>query len=94
MAYMITHFYEGGTAGQYEATLNAAHPPGGLPVGQEYHAAGPCEGGWLVVAVWDSKASCDRFIREVLMPTLPSVEGGFAGPPQERTAEVANLLTA
>jgi hypothetical protein len=94
MAYLITHFYDGGNAGQYEAAIAAVHPLGGLPAGQRYHAAGPCDGGWLIVAVWDSKASCDRFVTETLLPTLPTVEGGLAGPPQERAAEVVNLITA
>ncbi len=94
MAYMITHFYEGGTQDQYNATVKAVHPEGGLPAGQVYHAAGPCDGGWLVAAVWDSKDSCDRFISDVLMPTLPTVQGGLVGPPQERTAEVHNLQSA
>jgi hypothetical protein len=94
MAYVITHFYEGGTAEQYNAVLHAAHPAGGLPKGQTYHAAGPTEGGWLIVAVWDSKGSFDSFFSETLMPALKNVSGGFSGPPQERSAEVANLVTA
>jgi hypothetical protein len=94
MADVISHFYDGGSADQYEATRDAVHPVGGLPAGQVYHAAGPTDGGWLIVAVWDSKESCDRFITETLMPTLPTVEGGFAGPPQERAAEVHTLLAA
>jgi hypothetical protein len=94
MAYLITHFYEGGTRDQYDAVLVAAHPGGGLPAGQTYHAAGPTEGGWLIVAVWDSKASFDKFLGETLLPALQKTSGGFAGPPQERSAEVANLLTA
>lgn len=94
MAYMLTHFYEGGTEAQYEKTRDAVHPEGGLPPGQVYHAAGPTEGGWLVVAVWDSKDSSDRFVQDTLMPTLPGLEGGLAGPPQERSAEVQTLLTA
>ena len=63
MAYVITHFWPGGTEEQYRATLAAAHPAGGLPEGQIYHAAGP-------------------------------TDGGLVGPPEERTAEVANLQTA
>lgn len=94
MAFMLTHFYEGGTASQYQATIDAVHPAGGLPAGQRYHAAGPTDGGWLIVAVWDSKASCDEFVAKTLLPTLPTISGGFAGPPQERTADVANLVTA
>jgi hypothetical protein len=94
MAYLITHFYEGGTKEQYEPVVAAAHPEGGgLPPGQTYHAAGPTEGGWLIAAVWDSKASCEKFVGETLLPALQKTSGGFAGPPQERNAEVANLLT-
>jgi hypothetical protein len=94
VAYLITHFYEGGTKDQYEAVLGAAHPGGGLPPGQLYHAAGPTEGGWLIAAVWDQKASFDSFLSETLLPALQKTSGGFAGPPQERSAEVANLVTA
>jgi hypothetical protein len=93
MSFLTTHFYEGGTAEQYEATLAGVHPDGGgLPAGQLYHAAGPTEGGWLIAAVWESKESFDTFLSDVLMPKLPEITGGFAGPPQERTAEIANLV--
>lgn len=94
MAYMVSHFFEGGTEEQYKAVLGDAHPGGSLPAGQTYHAAGPTEGGWLVVAVWDSKDECDSFVSGTLIPTLTNVTGGFSGPPQERAAEVANLVTA
>ncbi|MGO8873377.1 MAG: hypothetical protein ACLQPH_18625 [Acidimicrobiales bacterium] len=94
MAYLVTHFFEGGTKEQYQVVVDAAHPGGALPAGQTYHAAGPTEGGWLVVSVWDSKDECDRFVHETLMPTLTSVPGGLSGPPQERAAEVENLVTA
>jgi hypothetical protein len=94
MAFLITHFYEGGTAGQYQAVLDAAHPGGNLPAGQLYHAAGPTDGGWLIAAVWDSEASFDKFVSETLMPSLQSVAGGFSGPPEQRKAEVTNLVTA
>jgi hypothetical protein len=94
MAFLITHFYEGGTESQYRAVLEAAHPGGGLPPGQTYHAAGPTDGGWLIAAVWDSRAAFDTFLHDTLLPALQNVQGGFAGPPQERSAEVANLVTA
>ncbi len=95
MAYVISHFYEGGTEPQYQAVLDAVHPSNGLPAGQLYHVAGPADGGWLVVAVWDSKASFDSFVNDMLMPALQKgVDGGFAGPPQERAAEVANEVKA
>jgi hypothetical protein len=90
--YLITHFYEGGTAEQYQAVVEAVHPPSALPPGQTYHAAGPTEGGWLIAAVWDSKDVRDEFFADTLMATLPTLAGGFAGPPQERTAGVSNLV--
>ena len=93
MAYLMTHFWPGATAEQYNATLAEVHPDGGLPEGQIYHAAGPTEGGMLIAAVWDSKDSADRFLAEVLIPSMP-VDGGFKGQPEERGAEVANLQTA
>ena len=67
MAFLITHFYEGGTADQYQA---------------------------VIAAVWDSEASFDAFVHDTLLPALQDVDGGFAGPPQERTAEISNLLVA
>lgn len=93
MAYLMTHFWPGGTEEQYRASVAVVHPADGLPAGQTYHAAGPTDGGILIVAVWDSKESADRFMGEVLMPSMP-VDGGFAGRPEERVAEVVNLQTA
>ena len=93
MAYLLTHFWPGGTEEQYRAMIAVVHPPGGLPAGQVYHAAGPTEGGILIAAVWDSKESADRFVSDVLMASMP-VEGGFSGRPEERAAEVSNLQTA
>ena len=94
MAFLITHFFEGGTAQQYETVLKVVHPEVGLPAGQRYHVAGPTQGGWLIAAVWDSEADFDAFSSEILLPALHDLTGGFAGPPQERSAEVANLVTA
>lgn len=93
MAYLLTHIWPNGTLEQYQTTLAAVHPPNGLPDGQVYHAAGETKGGVLVVAVWNSKEDADRFINETLMPKLP-IEGGLAGPPEEHSAEISNLLLA
>jgi hypothetical protein len=69
-------------------------PGGRLPEGQQYHAAGPTDGGFLVVAVWDSKAASDRFVTQTLMAKLPGISGGMTGRPEERASEIANLVTA
>jgi hypothetical protein len=93
MAYLITHFWPGATEDQYNTTVAAVHPPGGLPEGQVYHAAGPSDGGILITAVWDSKEQYERFLHDKLMASMP-IAGGFAGQPEERTAEIVNLQTA
>ena len=94
MAYLQTHFWPGGTEEQYEAMLKAVHPAGGgLPEGQTSHVAGPTEGGYLISVVWDSKEHSEQFMNATLLPALP-VDGGFAGAPEERVAEVAHLETA
>ena len=93
MAYLMIHDWPGATEEQYRATVEAVHPPGGLPEGQVYHAAGATEGGVLIVAVWDSKESADRFVSETLLPAMP-VEGGFSGQPEERSAEAFNVQEA
>ena len=92
MAYGVVHFFSGGTKEQYEASIAAAHPDRTtLPEGQIYHAAGPSQGGWTVIAIHDSRESWERFRDEVLMPRLKEgVEGGFTAPPEERTFEVYN----
>lgn len=93
MAYGIVHFFEGGTKAQYDVSLAVVHPDKTtLPEGQVYHAAGPSDGGWTVVAIHDSKASWEKFRDSVLMPKLKAgIPGGFTSPPKEQTFEVHNL---
>jgi hypothetical protein len=91
--YGITHYFPGGTKEQYEASVAAVHPgKGRLPAGQVFHAAGPTEGGYLVVAVHESKESWERFRDGTLMPRMrQGITGGFTSPPQETAFAVENL---
>jgi hypothetical protein len=93
MAYMIHHFWPGATEAQYDATVAVVHPPGGLPEGQIYHAAGQTGDGVLITAVWESKQQSDRFIQDVLMASLP-IAGGVEGQPQEHAGEVISIQKA
>jgi hypothetical protein len=93
MAYLLEHFWPGGTADQYRTTVKAVHPSDRLPEGQTFHAAGPTDGGFLITSVWDSRKSADRFVQGVLLARMP-VEGGFEGRPEERAAEVVSLQTS
>ena len=93
MSYGVVHQFKGGTKEQYEASIGAVHPSdGSLPAGQLFHAAGPSDGGWRIIAVHDSKESWERFRDDILMPKLKAgVKGGFATPPEEVAFE-ANIV--
>lgn len=83
MAYVIVNEFEGGTREQYDAAVKVVHPPDGLPAGQTRHYAGPSPSGWVVIAVWDSKETWDKFHDEVLLPGLAGLgDSGFPGPPK------------
>jgi hypothetical protein len=92
MAYGIVHHFPGGTEEQYEASIAEVHPSRDtLPDGQIFHAAGPSSGGWMVVAVHESKESWEQFRDNILMPKMQAgIEGGFPTPPQETAFEVYN----
>jgi hypothetical protein len=94
MKYGIVHHFPGGTKEQYEAVLAAVHvATDRLPAGQLFHAAGPSAGGWIIIAVHDSKESWEQFHDGVLMPRLKEgIAGGFQTPPQETTFDVHNLM--
>ncbi|MGD0876033.1 MAG: hypothetical protein ABSA14_13755 [Acidimicrobiales bacterium] len=96
MAYGVVHHFEDGTKEQYEASVAAVHPSdGSLPDGQVFHAAGPSDDGWTVIAIHDSQQSWERFRDEILTPKMAEgIEGGFTAPPEETTFEVLSQITA
>jgi hypothetical protein len=94
MSYGIIHHFPGGTKQNYEASIAAVHPgPGQLPEGQVFHAAGPSDGGWTVIAVHESQASWEKFRDEILMPRMQAgIEGGFPTPPEEQTVDLDTVM--
>lgn len=97
MAYGIVHHFPGGTKEQYEASIATVHPDDGrtLPEGQFFHVAGPSDGGWTIVAIFDSEESWDRFLNDTLLPRFEQgIDGGFTEPPVATTFPVHNQQTA
>ncbi len=94
MAYGVVHFFPGGTQEQYDAVVSVVHPSGKpRPAGETLHAAGASEGGWTVMAVYDSKADWESFRDGTLLPAMQKViESGFAAPPQENGFETHVLI--
>ena len=91
-SYAVVHFFPGGTKEQYEASIGAVHPAdGSLPAGQTFHAAGPSEGGWSIMAVHESQQSWEAFRDGTLLPRMQQgIEGGFSSPPEETSFPVYN----
>jgi hypothetical protein len=89
VAYLLTHFWPGGTEEQYRVTVAAATKAAGGNIPETFHAAGPTDGGFLIAATYDSKETSDRFIGESLLPLMP-IEGGLVGPPEARGAEIVS----
>jgi hypothetical protein len=85
MPYVISHFFPGGTAQQYEAAMTALNGTlGTIPEGQILHVAGPVPGGFQVIGVQQSKASWDRFMSETFVPLMgKGIPCGFTAPPTE-----------
>jgi len=93
--YAVMHFFPGGTADQYEASIAAVHPgEGRLPDGQTFHAGGASAGGWTILAVHESKESWEQFRDSILLPRMQQgIEGGFASPPQETVIDVYKVIS-
>jgi hypothetical protein len=96
MSYGVVHRFAGGTKEQYEASIAAVHPAGGgLPEGQLFHAAGPSDDGWTIVAIHETQASWERFRDGVLGPRMAAgIEGGFEVAPDASGFEVYNEVIA
>ncbi|HYB29966.1 MAG TPA: hypothetical protein VEF89_25385 [Solirubrobacteraceae bacterium] len=96
MTYGIVHQFAGGTEDQYRASIAAVHPShGGLPEGQLFHAAGPSDDGWVIVAIHESKESWEEFRDGILMPRMQAgIEGGFGASPHETAFEVTSQTLA
>ena len=91
----IIHRFNGATAEQDERTVAIVHPDGGkgLPPGQISHVAGPSDGAFIVIALWDSEALWVKFRDETLVPGLATVENGPPEPPEETTFAIHSSLS-
>ncbi len=75
------------TQEQYDAVAREV----GLPApGQIFHLAGPMEGGWRVLEVWESQEAADTFFQK-LGPALQNI--GITDV-QPKILEVYNIVSA
>lgn len=82
---------EGMTSAIYDGVNEATNFPAEVPDGLISHVAGPVEGGFRVVDVWESPEHYDRFVQEKLGPALGQVEGADAvSPPKVQEFPIHN----
>jgi quinol monooxygenase YgiN len=63
----------GFTQDHYEQIRGAVAPgnrASDISTGLLYHVAGPTDGGWRVIEVWESQEVADRFFQETLAPAF------------------------
>lgn len=91
MAVVIVNEMQGGSQDLYEQVTNRVMPGGQLPDGCRDHIAGPIEGGWRVITVWESEDKFNQFRNEKLIPAIQETGGAVA--PEIRTDPVHNHVT-
>ena len=95
MSVVVSAVAPGLNAEMYEAVTGRVMPGDQLPDGCELHIAGPVEGGWRVITVWDSSETFTRFREEKLLPAIREVAGDAAPTPEEPEVNpVHKLVTA
>ncbi len=70
MAVAIVDEIAGATAEMDQQVRKEMGVEGGLPRGALLRLAGPMDGGWRIVSVWESEEAFLTFQREVLRPAL------------------------
>ena len=80
MAILVVGEATGMTAEEDTAAARQLYPEGSLPAGFRIRMAGPMDGGWRIVTLWDSKADWERFRDERLAPALAGIGQALGAP--------------
>ena len=94
MAVVIVNEIDGGSQEMYDAVNPKVMPGGSLPDGCQLHIAGPIDGGWRVITVWDSEEQFNEFRDTTLIPALQEAGEGSRVSPSISAQPVHNLLTS
>ena len=70
MSVVVVNEMQGGEQSFYDEVTSRVMPEGRLPQGCSDHIAGPTQGGWRVISVWDSEEDFNRFRDETLIPAI------------------------
>jgi hypothetical protein len=73
MAVLVVSTVPGGTAEQDQAIMKALNLGDAPPPGARIRMAGPVDGGWRILSLWESQEEFERFRDDRLMPALEQV---------------------
>jgi hypothetical protein len=93
MAVVVVNEIQGGDQDLYDR-VNPKVMPDGLPDGCQAHIAGPVEGGWRVITVWESEERFQQFRDETLIPAMREAGAEERIAPSISTNPVYRLITA
>jgi len=94
MAVVVVAEIDGGNQEFFERVSSQAMPNAELPDGCQLQIAGPTEGGWRVITVWDSEEEYNQFRNDKLLPALRDAGEGDRIAPTITTDPVHRVLTA
>jgi quinol monooxygenase YgiN len=81
-AFIMTFEVDGDAAEAYDQVIEDMELEDRMPTGGVWHYAGPYEGGWRVIDVWENEAAYERFAEEKIGPIAG--RHGFSPPRVER----------
>jgi hypothetical protein len=92
MAVGIRGKFEGGKREHYDAIHGHMGIEESPPAGMIFHMAGPIDGGWRVIDVWESREAFDRFFETRLGPAAQELgDRSFPVPPEIKEFPVHNF---
>ena len=94
MAVVVVSEVEGGNQEFFDRVSEIAVPGDQLPDGCHVQIAGPIEGGWRVITVWDSEDQFEQFRNDKLIPALRETGAEDRVAPRIDALPVHRLLTA
>jgi hypothetical protein len=91
MAVGIRLKFAGGKQESYDTVHSSMGIDSNPPAGMIFHSAGPIDGGWGVIDVWESREAFDTFVSSRLMPAVQAAgDQAFPAPPDVKEFPVHN----
>jgi quinol monooxygenase YgiN len=90
MAIVVIDQAPGVTAEQFEALAQKFDESTNLPSGLNVRIAGPVEGGWRVISVWESQEAYEAFRRNQFTPVIQQM--GITAKDQLQIAPLHSLM--